>query len=1006
MAAIGMSVGDASLPAMRSLHLDRTSNQSADIEYDEDVSIPWFDDRMKLQICQVALASPSARPLQVTYEYPSLEEVQDENKKAQLRTLVHKYKEIFRLQLHPEGALVPPVRIELKSGAKLVKAYMPRLSAKLQSVVREQIADMLAQRVISPCNTGFTSPLLVIPKPGRRSWRIVIDFKILNANIKQKTWPLPRPLDLIKKLAGKAWYCVADLKSAYWQIKLHPDCRHLTAFNSMDKQYSYESLPMGLATAPSAFQEALTMALGDLIDTVCLLFVDDLIIFGDDWDSYVQNVSRVFARLQEKRFILRADKTKFALQEIVYLGYKVNARGYQPTEKYIQGLLDLPVPTSTKGLRSFMGLVNFVRSWLRNIAEIAQPLNQLCSSKQAFVWGAEQQAAFDKIKQCIRESKMLYHVDYSLPLYMNTDSSATAYGGYIWQKGPDGRKRPLGFTSKCFQGSACNWPIQEKELYAILHCLEYFKHIIAGQKLILYTDNRNLLHLKRSSTSPRLQRWSLMLDEHDLEIIHTSSKNNEVADAISRTFLCLREPTTVCQLGSTPPIVSSEQMVSRIEPFHGTAIGHHGVNRTVELIKRYGTPWPGMTAHVKQFINSCGVCQKFRLPVGNLATPLSTLAVGKLFQRFDMDSHGPYPKDEHGNKYILQIQCAFSRYTELFPLPRLTAKATADCIIKIAARYGIPEEFRSDNATQFCNAIVRRVIDSMGSKLTTSIAYTSRTAGGVERQIQSTSSMLRCIVADARVQEQWSECLPLVQRTINAMPHSATGCEPTRLVYADRVDLMRGLFPRREEEANATTQCSSKVTPETVVDYVQHQHDMQSVILEAARLHQEQVVQARLLKINGSATQRTLKPGDAVLCPFGKGHPPNKLARLQGPLLVTRRLGSNTYECLNPSTGAISKHSISKLKYFDASRTPDLRRLESIDRDEYIIEEIVSHRLSPEVAESGADSSNRKSDWEFYVKWYSYGEEENTWEPYGSIADAEALDIYLEDKPGLAKILG
>ena len=351
-------------PQVNCLRLGQSLNPSSDIEYDEDVSFLWVNE---VQRQESGREHGRSMPYQseVTYELPALTEVEDPVKKEQIQRIIDKHREIFRVQLHKDGADSDLVNIELLADASLKKSYCARYSDTMKRIVDTEIAELLKQHVIEPSDTGFTSPLLLIPKPGRSTWRVVVDFKNLNRCIKQKSWPLPRPQTLIQQLAGKKWFCVSDLRQAYFQLKLHPKCRDLTAFNTGTSQFRFASLPQGLCNSPSVFQRAITLALGNLVETCCLLFLDDLVIWGNTWEEYLENVERVFACLAKKRFLLRADKTKFALKEITYLGYRISAEGYQPTEQYKQGLLDLPPPSDTKSLRQVLGLINFVKPWLR-----------------------------------------------------------------------------------------------------------------------------------------------------------------------------------------------------------------------------------------------------------------------------------------------------------------------------------------------------------------------------------------------------------------------------------------------------------------------------------------------------------------------------------------------------------------------------------------------------------------------------------------------------------------
>ena len=99
----------------------------------------------------------------------------------------------------------------------------------------------------------------------------------------------------------------------------------------------------------------------------------------------------------------------------------------------------------------------------------------------------------------------------------------------------EGKERPVSFISQKLTATQQNWATIEKEAYAIVWALSKLKDIILGSHIVIFTDHNPLTYLSTTmSKSAKLVRWSLALQNFDVEIRYKKGKLNIVADCMSR----------------------------------------------------------------------------------------------------------------------------------------------------------------------------------------------------------------------------------------------------------------------------------------------------------------------------------------------------------------------------------------------------------------------------------------------------------------------------------------
>lgn len=397
---------------------------------------------------------------------------------------------------------------------------------------------MIEDDVIEETKSAWSSPILLVPKKsisGEKKFRLVIDYRKLNEKIVDDRFPLPNILDILDALSGSVYFTHLDLFSGYYQVKLEEESRKCTAF-TFDKQYQMKRMPMGLKISPSAFSRVMTVALSGLNYDKCLVYLDDLIVFGRNLALHNKNLIDVFYRLREVNLRLNPQKCEFLKKEIVYLGHVVTPEGVKPDPGKVKALTNYPVPKSIDEVKRFVAFSNYYRRFIPHFGEIVIPLNKLCKKYATFIWDNSCQKAFEKLRESLSTPPVLQFPDFSQEneFQLHTDASGTAIGSVLSNK----NKLPIAYASRGLNKAELNYPTVEKELLSIVWSVNYFRHYLLGKKFRIFTDHRPLVYLfNMNNPSSRLIKFRLKLEEYDFEIEYVKGKDNVAADALSRVLL-------------------------------------------------------------------------------------------------------------------------------------------------------------------------------------------------------------------------------------------------------------------------------------------------------------------------------------------------------------------------------------------------------------------------------------------------------------------------------------
>ncbi|RYO45643.1 hypothetical protein AA0116_g13106 [Alternaria tenuissima] len=201
----------------------------------------------------------------------------------------------------------------------------------------------------------------------------------------------------------------------------------------------------------------------------------------------------------------------------------------------VKAIKEWEAPRTVKGVRSFLGFANFYRRFIRDFAKVATPLTRL-TGDVTFVWGDDEQKAFDKLKEVFITEPNLAAFDPGATQCWNATRLVTLWEEYC----PSTTTRGYYVLARSSRGrttlTKCNYEIHDKELLAVIRCLEEWDAELRSVKSFkVITDHKNLEYfMKPKLLSERQVRWAALLSRYNMEMLYRPGKENVRADALSR----------------------------------------------------------------------------------------------------------------------------------------------------------------------------------------------------------------------------------------------------------------------------------------------------------------------------------------------------------------------------------------------------------------------------------------------------------------------------------------
>jgi hypothetical protein len=404
-------------------------------------------------------------------------------------------------------------------------------------VLRKTLIELLDKGFIRVSNSSAAAPVLFVRKPGG-GLRFCVDYRGLNKITRKDRYPLPLIYETLRNIGRAKWYTKLDVIAAFHKIRITDGDEWKTAFRTRYGLFEWMVTPFGLANAPSTFQKYINWTLRDYLDVFCSAYIDDILIYSyGSRGQHQDHVRKVLQRLRESGLQIDIDKCEFEVKSTKYLGFIVEAqKGVRMDPEKVTAILGWEAPKSMKGVQSFIGFANFYRKFIKDFSEIIRPMMALVRKDTPFQWDDDADRAFVRLKKMFTTAPILVLFDHERETVMEVDASKWCVGGTLYQVDDEGVLHPCAFFSKKNSPAECNYEIHDKEMLAIVRCLEEWDAELRSVKRFeIRSDHKNLEYFMTvRKLTERQMRWSLILSRYHFTISYVPGKQNIRADALSR----------------------------------------------------------------------------------------------------------------------------------------------------------------------------------------------------------------------------------------------------------------------------------------------------------------------------------------------------------------------------------------------------------------------------------------------------------------------------------------
>ena len=835
----------------------------------------------------------------------------------------------------------------------------------LEEEVEKKICELLKNGIIRECSSPWNSPLIPIRKKSG-DLRLCVDYRRLNQITVKKVFPIPDHQQIIDCLSGSNYFSTLDLSQGFYQIPLRKADQEKSAFTIRSGQYCFTRMPFGLTNSPCTFQLVLNKVMRKVNWKKCVIFMDDILVFGKSEKEHNSNLEDVLHILEENGLKITPTKCGILKEEVTFLGHIISKNGVRTDPSKIASMKELNEPTNRKELQTFLGMCSYYRKFIKDFASISSPLYDLTSTKQKFEWNTAHSKAFHELKEKLSMPPILSYPNKKDKFVLYTDASDYAIGSVLCQS-QNKEEKVIAYASRKLTKSEINYSVTKKELLAIINFIRHFKHYLWGVEFEVKTDHRSLEYVLKGNqiTSTQFCRWRSELEQYDFKVKYVKGKENGMADGMSRpqrqsmtgnvrvmreiddisvdkniqtiTKLIesnrINEPNPVelrslnqeakilwarrgeleihekdlClrKMNGNFRIIIPFQKRNNITKQYHEQHCHIGTQKTLMLLKERFY-WPKMEETVNSIVESCRECSLVKRKSPRDKAPLQGTLTGEVNERISIDLTGPFYTTASGNRYILGVIDNFSKFCSLIPIKNAEANSVCQALYgNWISIFGAPLEIISDNGSSFKNQLKKELCELLGIKESHSPPYYPQANGLIERLFRTAKTLIKTTIA--KNHKDWDEVLPTVNMALRNSVSRSTKFTPYEIMFGKTARLP---LDWQFHTNHVNSECL--LEGEYMIRMRRHMYETENIV----RNNLATSLKKQADYYNKRNLNKKFHVGELVLVRQSRKQKDFRKFDYNGPYEIVRKLGEWTYELKHTISEEIMRRSYNQIKKY------------------------------------------------------------------------------------------
>jgi hypothetical protein len=355
--------------------------------------------------------------------------------------------------------------------------------------LKKEVERLIEANFIRPCRYAewISNIVPVYKKNGKM--RVCIDFRDLNRATPMNGYPMLVADLLVDAAAGHKVISFRDGNAGYNKIFMAVEDVAKTAFRCPGHIGLFDWIVMTfeLKNAGATYQRAMNYIFHELIGKIVEIYIDDVVIKSLDHESHLDDVRKTLECTRKHGLKMNSNKCAFRVSAGEFLGFLVREGGLEVGKKSMKAIDEVVSPTNLKELQSLLGKINFVRRFISNMSQKVLPFSPLLRIKkdQKFVWGDEQQNAFNEIKEYMKEPLVLVppQLNKHFKLYVAADNQTI---GSALIQAFEGKEGVVAYLSQKFFDPETRYSAAEKLCLCVYYSCTKFRHYLLNAECIAY----------------------------------------------------------------------------------------------------------------------------------------------------------------------------------------------------------------------------------------------------------------------------------------------------------------------------------------------------------------------------------------------------------------------------------------------------------------------------------------------------------------------------------------